>query len=66
MYITPAQGLTLTSVLRGILGICVLLFIACLLSKDRKKIDWKIVVTGLSSDFIGIRDAIYSRTSNFL
>ena len=48
MYITPAQGLTLTSVLRGILGICVLLFIACLLSKDRKKIDWKIVVTGLS------------------
>lgn len=27
---------------------CVLLFIACLLSKDRKKIDWKIVVTGLS------------------
>ena len=48
MYITPAQGLTLTSVLRGILGICVLLFIAWLLSKDRKKIDWKIVVTGLS------------------
>ena len=48
MYITPAQGLTLTSVLRGILGMCVLLFIAWLLSKDRKKIDWKIVVTGLS------------------
>ena len=45
MYITPAQGLTLTSLLRGIFGMCVLLLIAWLLSKDRKKIDSKIVIT---------------------
>lgn len=52
MYITPVQGINLTSVLRGVFGMCVLIFIAWLLSKDRKKIDWKIVATGLSLQII--------------
>ena len=36
------------SLARGVLGIIVLLLICFLLSKDRKKIDWKIVGVGMS------------------
>ncbi|MCW9037168.1 nucleoside transporter C-terminal domain-containing protein [Altibacter sp.] len=41
------MGVSTNSVLRGILGMVFLLFICFLLSSNRKKIDWKLVATGL-------------------
>ncbi|NLE32653.1 MAG: Na+ dependent nucleoside transporter [Bacteroidales bacterium] len=40
-------GLSLTSLLRGLLGIVSLLIIAVLFSRNRKRIDWKLVGIGL-------------------
>ena len=39
-------------ILRGILGILFLVFIAFLFSRDMKGIDWKLVIKGLSIQFI--------------
>ena len=39
-------------ILRGILGILFLVFIAFLFSRDKKGIDWKLVIKGLSIQFI--------------
>ena len=44
----PAQGISLLSIGRGILGIMALLLIAYLLSTDRKNIPWRTVATGLA------------------
>ena len=41
-------GLSLTSVLRGLLGMVVLLAISYFLSMNRKAIEWKVVLTGLA------------------
>ncbi len=43
----PAPSFKITSVLKGILGMAVLLVIGFLFSKDRKNIPWKTVITGL-------------------
>lgn len=43
----PAPSFKITSVLKGILGMAVLLFIGFVFSKDRKNIPWKTVATGL-------------------
>ncbi len=43
----PASGTTLANVLRGILGLAILILIAYLLSNNRKKIAWKVVGVGL-------------------
>ncbi len=40
-------GFTLTSFLRGILGMAVLILITWLFSTDRKAISWRVVITGL-------------------
>ncbi|MAP53346.1 nucleoside transporter C-terminal domain-containing protein [Altibacter sp.] len=40
-------GISTSSVLRGILGMGFLLLVCFLLSSNRKKIDWKLVATGL-------------------
>jgi CNT family concentrative nucleoside transporter len=45
--IIPSAGLGLQSVLRGLLGLCVLLAIAIACSADRKNIAWKTVGIGL-------------------
>ena len=41
-------GFSISSFLRGVLGILTLIFIAYLFSKNRKEIDWKLVFKGLS------------------
>jgi len=46
--IIPSQGISFTSIWRGILGMISLVFIAFLFSSNRKAIDWKIVGIGLS------------------
>lgn len=46
--IQPSQGFSLTSLWRGILGMSVLLLIAFLFSANRRAVDWKKVVIGLS------------------
>lgn len=48
----PSAGISINSLLRGILGMCSLIFIAFLLSKDRKNISWKTVGIGLSLQLI--------------
>jgi CNT family concentrative nucleoside transporter len=42
----------LNSIFRGIVGILVLVGIAYLLSNNKKKVNWKLVVTGLSLQFV--------------
>lgn len=44
---TKGLGITFESVYRGLIGIFFLLTICFLYSSDRKKIDWKLVATGL-------------------
>ncbi|WP_235841718.1 NupC/NupG family nucleoside CNT transporter [Confluentibacter sediminis] len=46
--IIPSQGFSLNSLFRGILGMGFLIFLAFLFSKNRKAIDWKIVILGLA------------------
>ncbi len=46
--IVPSKGITLYSVLRGLLGMLVLIVLAFLFSANRKAIDWKIVGVGLA------------------
>ena len=47
MDLIPNSGLTLSSLLRGLLGMLALLFLAYLLSKNKKEIAWKTVVLAL-------------------
>ena len=47
MELIPNAGLSITSLLRGVLGIIVLIFIAYLFSNNRKAIAWKTVGIGL-------------------
>jgi len=44
----PSAGMSVESVLRGLLGMCVLLMIAFLFSHNRKAIAWKTVAIGLA------------------
>ncbi len=46
--IIPSEGISLSSILRGALGMFVLLLIAWLFSSNRKAINWKTVGVGLS------------------
>ena len=45
--IVASSGITINSILRGILGIISLIFIAFLFSRNRKKINWALVLQGL-------------------
>src|SRR6056297_1834764 len=46
--IIPNQGFTITTLLRGALGMAVLVFISFLFSSNRKAINWKTVGIGLT------------------
>lgn len=46
--IIPNQGFTITTLLRGALGMAVLILISFLFSSNRKAINWKTVAIGLS------------------
>lgn len=50
----PSKGLgvSLNSIFRGVLGMIFLLFVCFLLSSNRKKIDWRLVLTGLALQLI--------------
>ena len=48
----PTEGITFKSILRGTIGILALLFIAYLFSRNRKKINWRLVFKGLSIQLI--------------
>jgi CNT family concentrative nucleoside transporter len=50
--IIPSQGFSMGSLLRGTLGMLVLLAISILLSKNRKAINWRTVGFGLSAQLI--------------
>lgn len=50
--IIPSQGFSLNSLLRGALGMLVLLAISILLSKNRKAINWRTVGLGLGAQLI--------------
>lgn len=50
--ITPSQGFSTSSLMRGVLGMFVLLIIAFLCSNNRKAINWKTVGVGLAFQLI--------------
>ncbi len=50
--LTPNQGFSLNSFLRGVLGMVVLLAIALALSTNRKAINWKTVGIGLTAQLL--------------
>ena len=52
MDLIPNSGFSLTSLVRGLVGMLSLLFIAYLLSKERKQIAWKTVGLGLLAQVI--------------
>lgn len=52
MDLIPNSGFTPTSLIRGLIGMIFLLFIAYLFSKDRKQIAWKTVGLGLLAQVI--------------
>jgi CNT family concentrative nucleoside transporter len=52
MELIPTSGFTMLSLLRGLTGMVALLFVAYLLSNDRKQIAWKTVGIGLITQVI--------------
>lgn len=50
--IIPSQGFSTSSLLRGALGMLILLLISYLLSKNRKAINWKTIGVGLSAQLV--------------
>lgn len=55
MEFIPSNGITLASILKGCMGIIVLLIIAFGASSNRKNIPWKTVILALATQlFIGI------------
>lgn len=54
-----ATGFSFDTLLRGLLGICIIVATAYLLSKDRKRIDWRLVGTGLILQLLFALAVIY-------
>ena len=52
MEIIPHEGISITSIIRGIIGLSSIILIAYLLSNNKKRIDWKTIIIGLSSQLI--------------
>ncbi len=52
MELIPHDGISLTSIARGLLGISSIVVLAYLLSNNKKNIDWKTIVIGLLSQII--------------
>ena len=52
MEIIPHEGISITSILRGIIGLSTIILIAYLLSNNKKRIDWKTIIIGLSSQLV--------------
>jgi len=54
-----STGFSIVSLLRGLLGIICVLSIAFLCSTDRKRIDWKLVVSGLCLQLVLALSILY-------
>ena len=52
MEIIPHEGISITSIVRGIIGLSSIILIAYLLSNNKKRIDWKTIIIGLSSQLV--------------
>jgi CNT family concentrative nucleoside transporter len=52
LTLKPSEGFSTTSLLRGVLGMVALLFIAFLFSNNRKGINWKTVGIGLAAQLL--------------
>jgi CNT family concentrative nucleoside transporter len=52
MEMIPHQGMSLESLSRGVMGMLILILIACALSNNRKNIPWKVVGLGLLAQLI--------------
>ena len=52
MEIIPHEGISIISILRGIIGLSTIILIAYLLSNNKKRIDWKTIIIGLSSQLV--------------
>jgi len=52
MELIPSSGVSIESILRGVLGVCVLLLLAYSISINKKAIKWKTVSLGLMAQFI--------------
>ena len=50
--IISSQGFSLESLIRGLIGILILILISFLFSKNRKKINWKTVLVGLGFQIV--------------
>ena len=49
---TLSMGMSFGSLSRGLLGMCVILVVAWIFSKNRKSINWRVVIIGLSIQVI--------------
>ncbi len=54
-----SNGFSLTSLLRGILGMLVIVLIAYLFSSNRKAISWRVVITGLGIQLVLAISVLY-------
>ena len=52
MELIPHEGISIMSILRGVIGLSSIILIAFLLSNNRRKIDWKTIIIGLSSQLV--------------
>ena len=52
MELILSEGVSLNSISRGLIGVISIITIAYLLSSNKRRIDWKTVLIGLSSQFI--------------
>ncbi len=52
MELIPNEGISITSVYRGLIGVLSIITIAYLLSSNKKYIDWKTIIIGLTAQFI--------------
>ena len=52
MELIPNEGISITSIYRGLIGVTSIIAIAYLLSSNRKMIDWNTIFIGLASQFI--------------
>lgn len=59
LNISQLTGITVTSLIRGVLGIFILLLIAFVFSRNRRNIDWKLVAVGLVTQIILAVSVLY-------
>jgi len=52
MELIPHEGISIISILRGVIGLSSIILIAFLLSNNKRNIDWKTIIIGISSQFI--------------